>query len=533
MRVVVVGASGNVGTGVLRALANEEAVTSVLGIARRPPPADGTPYDTATWIGLDLRAADAQERLNELLSGADAVIHLAWQIQPNRDRDRLREVNVEGTRKVAWAAGRASVPHLIVASSWAAYSPADDKQPQDETWPTRGVSSSHYSVDKSAQERVLDEFEHAYPDVAVARVRMALVFQRDAGAEIARYFVGPFIPRTLLRPGSVPLLPWPPGLRLQVVHADDAGAAYALVLRRRASGAFNLAAPPVLTGADVSAAIGAGRVVPTPARALRAVLALAYRGRLVPVDPGWIDMATALPLMDTSRITALGWQPEHDAHHTLREMVQGLYSRSGAESPVMRVGQTRLEPIEDAGVPRRTGPQITGALQVPDHLDAGLLELYLADHLSGATAGLNRIESMSRSYANTELSPGLDLLREQITAERNVLLEIIGSLGLRRRSLRQGLAWAAERLGRLKLNRRVVRTSAMTPLLELELMHSAVAGKVGGWLVLDEYGEDLGLGAGMTTELVERAERQLATLRELHETVRRTALRTDRATEGA
>ena len=38
MHVVVVGATGNVGTAVLRALRSHEAVRSVLGVARRPPP---------------------------------------------------------------------------------------------------------------------------------------------------------------------------------------------------------------------------------------------------------------------------------------------------------------------------------------------------------------------------------------------------------------------------------------------------------------------------------------------------------------
>ena len=37
MRVVVTGATGNVGTAVLRALAHEDEVTSIVGIARRLP----------------------------------------------------------------------------------------------------------------------------------------------------------------------------------------------------------------------------------------------------------------------------------------------------------------------------------------------------------------------------------------------------------------------------------------------------------------------------------------------------------------
>ncbi|HZA81082.1 MAG TPA: NAD-dependent epimerase/dehydratase family protein, partial [Actinomycetes bacterium] len=69
MRVVVTGASGNIGTSLLRALADEEAVTSVLGLARRRP---GTEVAKTTWAAADL----VHDDLAGHFRGADVVVHL-------------------------------------------------------------------------------------------------------------------------------------------------------------------------------------------------------------------------------------------------------------------------------------------------------------------------------------------------------------------------------------------------------------------------------------------------------------------------
>lgn len=149
------------------------------------------------------------------------MIHLAWLIQPNTERDLLRRVNVEGTRHVLEAAEKAGVAYVAVASSVGAYSPVADDRPRNEDWPTEGIPTSHYSVDKAAQERVLDEFSRAHPEIALARLRPGLIFQGSAGAEIQRYFAGRWAPVQLLSSFRPPVLPLPQGMRAQAVHAVD------------------------------------------------------------------------------------------------------------------------------------------------------------------------------------------------------------------------------------------------------------------------------------------------------------------------
>ena len=76
MRVVVVGATGNVGTSLLEALVGEPAVDSVLGLARRLPKLE---LPKVEWA----RAHVARDDLVPHFRGADCVVHLAWKIQPS------------------------------------------------------------------------------------------------------------------------------------------------------------------------------------------------------------------------------------------------------------------------------------------------------------------------------------------------------------------------------------------------------------------------------------------------------------------
>src|ERR1700760_3160673 len=129
MRVVVTGATGNVGTSVLHALAADAAVDEIVAVARRHP---RRPLEGATFVQADVTSTP----LAPIFTGADAVVHLAWLIQPGRDETVTRRVNVEGTRRVCEAVVAAGVPVLVYASSVGAYSRGPKNRRVDETWPT-------------------------------------------------------------------------------------------------------------------------------------------------------------------------------------------------------------------------------------------------------------------------------------------------------------------------------------------------------------------------------------------------------------
>ncbi len=344
MRVVVTGATGNVGTSVLDALAADDAVTSIAGVARRLPELK---LRKVSWVAADV----ARDDLRPVFEGADCVIHLAWLIQPGRDQAALQAVNVEGSARVFHAAAAAGVSSLVYASSIGAYSPAPKDRRVDETWPTGGIESSYYSRQKVEVERLLDRFELEAPAVRVVRLRPALIFKREAASEIRRFFAGPLLPNPLVRRSLIPVVPKVDRLVFQAVHSRDVGEAYRLAAVGDARGAFNVAAEPVFDPAVLGKLLDA-RPVTMHAGALRAAASLSWRLRLQPVDPSWLDMALSAPVMDTTRArTELGWNPVCGADEALLELLEGIHDSADLATP----------PLERrAGGPWRVKELLTG-----------------------------------------------------------------------------------------------------------------------------------------------------------------------------
>jgi UDP-glucose 4-epimerase len=334
MRIVVTGATGNLGTSILPALAHEPAVDSVLGLARRLPQRS---WPKAEFAAVDL--ADPDVDLFECLRGADAVIHLAWAIQPVRQERAMWHTNVEGTAALLRASAANGVDAVVVASSVGAYSPGPKDRRVDESWPTHGVPTSTYSRQKAYVERMLDSFEAEHPAIRVVRLRPGLMLKGDAASEVLRLFLGPFVPPTMLGRRLVPLFPNCGRLRFQVAHSLDAGEAFARAAVRPVRGAFNLAAEPALDGAAIARILGA-QPVRVPAPVLRAAAAVSWRLRLQPTDPGWVDLVFSVPLLDTSRIRReLDWEPRYDAADAVTEILAGFRDRAGLETaPLTPVG---------------------------------------------------------------------------------------------------------------------------------------------------------------------------------------------------
>ena len=345
MRIVVTGATGNVGTSVVESLGRDPAVSAIVGVARRAP---AIPLAKTSWTHADIVRAD----LTELFRGADAVIHLAWLIQPSHDEKTLDAANVEGSSRVFRAVIAAEVPTLVYASSVGAYSPGPKDRRVDERWPTGGIQSSYYSRQKAEVERRLDRIEREAPRLRAVRLRPGLIFKRDAAAGIRRLFAGPFLPNPLVRPGLLPLVPAIERLVFQAVHSHCVAEAYRLaVTRTETSGAYNIAAEPVLDPDRLGRILDA-KPVSTHPGALRAAVKVGWLLRAQPTHPSWLDLALGVPLMDTTRARReLGFTPARGADEALAELIEGLREGAGFETPP-------LSP--DTGGPLRIRELLTG-----------------------------------------------------------------------------------------------------------------------------------------------------------------------------
>lgn len=336
MRVVVTGASGNIGTALLRLLGGDTAQEpgapewAVTGIARRRPDIHREPYGRATWIRCDLGVPGADRSLVKVFDGADAVVHLAWAVQPSRDEAAAYRTDVAGSEAVLAAARAAGVPRLVALSSVAAYGLAPRTERVSEDWPRLGMPSA-YGRHKRAFEELLDGLERDAPSMTVTRLRPAAVLQRDAGAELIRWTLGPLAPARLIGSRLLPVPLWP-GIRLQCVHADDVAEAIRLSLLSDRGGAFNLAAEPVLDGHALASLLGGFRV-PVPLRVLSALAWAGWRTGLQPLHPSWLAVADQVPMVDSSRAaSALGWRPRHDGTATFRSLVEGIRRPTDAGS---------------------------------------------------------------------------------------------------------------------------------------------------------------------------------------------------------
>lgn len=336
------------------------------------------------------------------------------------------------------------------------------------------------------------------------------------------------------------------------MHGDDLGEAYAAAALAKAPGAFNIAADDILSPQDLADVIGKGRYVTLPSGLMRSALAGSHKAHLVAMDEGWIDMGLAVPMMDTSRAKSeLGWHPQHSAKEALTELIDGMIKGTGGDSAPLRPRGRDYSKIPGTDTPIGDGgsdsqqlhsndesleadaPQGEfgrGADGVSERITKDLVELYLSDHLTGATAGMERVVRMEGDFVDTPVYKQIATVADSIRRERSLLQQIIHDLGFKQKPYRQALAWVGERAGRVKLNNRIISRSPMTLVLEAELMRSAVIGKLGGWQTLHDNAEDLGLDATIFAELQDQAQEQIKLLDEVHAYARQTAFRDDAQT---
>ena len=138
-----------------------------------------------------------------------------------------------------------------------------------------------------------------------------------------------------------------------------------------------------------------------------------------------------------------------------------------------------------------------------------LLGIYLNDHLAGATAGVELARRAARAQRQTPAGPTLDRLAREIAEDKVALTEMMAALAIPVRRYKTYAAWAAEKVGRLKPNGRVLDRSPLSSLVEIEALRLGVEGKASLWRTLSEVAEhEPRLDRDRIVTLLHRAEEQ-------------------------
>jgi hypothetical protein len=130
------------------------------------------------------------------------------------------------------------------------------------------------------------------------------------------------------------------------------------------------------------------------------------------------------------------------------------------------------------------------------------LATYLNDHLAGASGGLELARRLADRYRDGEAGVFLDQLVREIEQDRDALRGAMERLEIPENNIKQAMAWAGEKVSRLKPNDAFLSPSRLSRLIELEAMALGVEGKLSLWRSLESAGVSAGLDL---PRLIERA----------------------------
>ncbi|WP_299569840.1 NAD-dependent epimerase/dehydratase family protein [uncultured Williamsia sp.] len=300
--VAVTGATSDFAAAILPLLLADDEVDRVVGLGRSAP---RITHPKLTMVPLDMR----DPSLAEVFAGCDTVIHLAFVVEEQRDKEASRDVNVRGSINVVESAHRAGVRRMVIASSASAYGSHDIPVPVTEDEFPTADPRRYYFADKAEVEHFVEWWLRRHPDeMAISLLRPTFVVGADVANSAIDMLTGPAI-----------AFPHPRESRYQFMTQDDLASAFVLAAKRDLVGPFNIAPRDHTTAVELGALQGQF-VAAVPRRLLRLGADSGYLLRLLPFSSHWIsDGEAALDPDLFSRTT--GWEPRAGSTECAAAMV--------------------------------------------------------------------------------------------------------------------------------------------------------------------------------------------------------------------
>lgn len=292
--IAVTGVAGLLAQHLLPHLDAMPGVTRVVGLDVREP--------ARRMRGFEFHRVDIASRdLAALFDGVDTVVHLAGIGEGTPDRELLRHVDLEGTRRVLDAAGTVGARRLVQTSSATVYGAwPNNPVPITEAAPLRPNPGFLPALHDAENERRVAQWCGDHAAARAVTLRLAPVVGPGAHGVLARAAIGR--PPVTLRGVDRPV---------QVVHVADAAAALALaVARDELQGAFNVAADGWLADSAVRALVGPNPPA-LPDDLARRVLRALWSSGLGEAPPELLPYLRHPWVVSNERLRAAGWQPQH------------------------------------------------------------------------------------------------------------------------------------------------------------------------------------------------------------------------------
>lgn len=298
-RVLVTGASGFLGQGLIRTLAERRTCAHVVAVdVREVPPEQRLPG--ITYVTQDVRDPALADTL--AAHSIDTVVHLASIVTPGKDSNRELEysVDVGGTQNVLQACVQQGVAHIVVSSSGAAYGyHADNPKWLTEDMPLRGNESFAYSHHKRLVEEMLAQYRQSHPQLQQTVLRIGTILGERVNNQITALFEKKRL--LAIRGSDSPFVfIWDEDVTGAIVHALSGQAP---------SGCYNLAGDGALTIFDIAQRLNKQPRV-LPAWLLQTALWAGSRLGISRYGPEQLDFLRYRPvLLNTALKTQFGYTP--------------------------------------------------------------------------------------------------------------------------------------------------------------------------------------------------------------------------------
>ena len=296
-RILVTGADGFLGRGVVAALAREGVRTLVAADVHEVPAERRLP-------GVTYRVQDVRDpALVQTLAdhAIDSVVHLASVVTPGKGSSREFEYSVDvlGSKNVLDVCVAAGVRHIVVSSSGAAYGYHADNPPWlRETDALRGNEVFAYSHHKRLVEEMLAQYRAEHPPLAQTVLRIGTILGERVDNQITALFDKPRL--LAIRGSESPFV---------FIWDEDVTGAILHALRTQRAGCFNLAGDGALPLREIARRLGKP-VLELPAGLLRAALAVGSTLGLSRYGPEQLDFLRYRPvLLNTALKDVLGYLP--------------------------------------------------------------------------------------------------------------------------------------------------------------------------------------------------------------------------------